>query len=298
MNRSSWLALWTLSIGWGTVGVGTRAAFESDVGSLTVVAGRLTIAAAAVVTIQLFVRGKVIWRREVVRTGAVMAVVGVAAPFVLFNSAYHHASAGFVGLMAALSPLGTAVFAHLLLPGETLNRRRVAGLGVAIIGVAVLMFSGDSGLAVGGRPVLAIAWSLPGVASFSYSTVYAKRHAASLVGFEVLIVQFTVAAVLMLGPMLIVEGLPRLAPAAWGILAYLAIGSTVVPIMLFYWVLQRNSAAQTALVGYIVPLVAVVAGVILLSEQVGAGLIAGGLAIMTGVVIADHGGRRPGVLPA
>ena len=298
MNRASWLALWALSIGWGTVGVATRAAFDHGVGSLTVVAGRLTIAAAAVLTIQLFVRRNFAWRRDVIRTGAVMAMVGVAVPFVLFNSAYHHASAGFVGLMAALSPLGTAVFAHLFLPGETLDRRRLAGLGIAITGVAVLMFSGDSGLAVGGRPALAIAWSLPGVASFSYSTVYAKRHAASLAGFEVLIVQFTCAAALMLGPMLLVEGLPRLDAGAWGILAYLAIGSTVVPIMLFYWVLQRNSAAQTALVGYIVPLVAVVAGVILLSEQVGAGLIAGGVAIMTGVVVADRGGRRAGVLPA
>ena len=298
MNRASWLALWGLSIGWGTVGVATRAAFENGVGSLTVVAGRLTIAAAAVVTIQLVVRRRIGWRAEVVRTGAVMAVVGVAVPFVLFNSAYHHASAGFVGLMAALSPLGTAVFAHFLLPGETLNRRRLAGLGIAITGVAVLLLSGDSGLAVGGRPVSAIAWSLPGVATFSYSTVYAKRHAAFLTGFEVLIVQFTIAAVLMLVPMLAVDGLPRLDARAWGILAYLAIGSTVVPIMLFYWVLQRNSAAQTALVGYIVPIVAVVAGVVLLSERVGAGLIAGGLAIMTGVVIADHGGRRPGVLPA
>lgn len=297
MSRGSWIALWALSIGWGTVGVATRAAFENGVGSLTVVTGRLVIATGVVVIAQVLLSRRMTWDKDLVRTGAVMAVVGVAMPYLMFNNAYHHASAGFVGLMAALTPLGTAVFAHLLIPGERLGRRRLVGLGLAILGVAILLLSGDSGLPTGGAPAVAIAWSVPGVAAFSYSTVYAKRQTASLAGFDVLVVQFAVAATLMLVPTLLVEGPPRLDGESWGLLIYLAIGSTVVPLMLFYWVLERNTAAQTALVGFIVPLVAVIAGIVLLSEELGAGLLLGGAAIITGVIVADRSGRDTTTVP-
>ncbi|HVR33680.1 MAG TPA: DMT family transporter [Acidimicrobiia bacterium] len=298
MNRGSWAALWALSVGWGTVGVATRAALENGVGSLTIVAGRLVIATALVAAAQLFLRRRMSWDPTLVRTGTVMAIVGVAMPYVLFNYAYKYASAGFVGLMAALAPLGTAIFAHFLLPGERIGRRRLFGLSLAIAGVAVLLLAGDSGLAVGGRPSLAIAWSIPGVAAFSFSTVYAKRQTASLAGFDVLVVQFAVATALMLAPTFLMEGVPRLDAESWWLLVYLAIGSTVVPLMLFYWVLQRNTAAQTALVGFIVPLVAVIAGVVLMSEKVGTGLILGGAAIITGVIVADRSGRDATTVPA
>jgi len=296
VNRGSWIALWVLSLGWGTVGVATRSAFQRGVDPLTVVSGRLVIAACLVVLAQVVLRRRIRIERPVLRTGAVMAVTGIAMPFLLFNIAYQHASAGFVGLMAALSPLGTAAFAHVLLPDEPLTRQRLIGLVLGIAGVAILLLSGDSGLAIGGDGVRAVAWSLPGIAAFSFSTVYAKRQSASLAGFDVMVIQFTIAAVLMVIPMLVFEGPPRLDGVSWALLIYLAVGSTVVPLMLFYWVLERNSAGQAALVGFLVPVVAVVAGVILLGERAGPGLVAGGLAIICGVLIADRGGctgRRP-----
>jgi drug/metabolite transporter (DMT)-like permease len=296
VRRTSWIALWVLSVGWGTVGVATRAAFERGVGTLTVVGGRLLIASVVVLVVQLVARRNLAWRGPEARTGVVMAVVGVAMPFVFFNVAYQHASAGFVGLMAALTPLGTAIFAHRMIPGEALTRRRMLGMGIAIAGVAVLLLSGESGLVSGGRPHVAVAWSIPGVAAFSFSTVYAKRRSVNL-GIDVLAVQFTTAAALIIGPMIIREGLPDLDLGSWGLLAYLAIGSTVLPVLLFYWVLQRNSAAQTALVGYMVPLVAVLAGIVILSERAGAGLVAGGLAIILGVTVADRGGGPRRALP-
>ena len=246
------------------------------------------IAAGIVILAQLVVRGRLTFKGPVLRTGVVMGVTAVAVPFLLFNAAYHHASAGFVGLMAALSPLGTAVFAHILLPNERLDRRRLTGLVLALAGVGILLLSGDSGLPSGGNALRAVAWSMPGIAAFSFSTVFAKRQSASLAGFEVLTVQFTTAALLTVVPMLLLEGPPRLDAASWGLLTYLAVACTVVPLLLFYWVLERNAAGQVALVGYLVPIVAVVAGVVLLDEQVGPGLAFGGIAIIAGVLIADR----------
>jgi drug/metabolite transporter (DMT)-like permease len=298
MKRTSWLALGVLSLGWGTRGVATRAAFEHDVTTVTVVAVRLAIAAAIVFVAQTVRRRKMQWSKPLIRAGMVMGITNITMPFWLFSAAFQYASAGFVGLMAALTPLGTAVFAHLLLPAEALTKRKAVGLALGIVGVAVLLASGDSGLVSGGRPLLAVAWSLPGVAAFSFSTAYAKREAASIVGLDILVIQLSVGAVLTVVPMLVLEGVPRVGGTAWALLTYLAVASTVVPLLLFYWVLVRSTAGQTALVGYLVPVVSVVAGVVLLGERVEPGLLVGGVAILTGVLIADREHRIVAIRPA
>lgn len=288
MNNRAWLALIALSLGWGTRGVATRYAFGHGVDTLTLVGVRLAIAAAIILSVQAVVSKGLRFNRSVVSVGAVLAVTNVVGPFWLFTAAYYHASAGFVGLMAALTPLGTALFAHFMLPDEPLTKGKAAGLALGIVGVGILIASGDSGLAVGGNPLLAVLWASPAVASFSFSTVYGKRHESVMSGLGVVTVQIGLGAIIAIIPMLVVQGLPSLGREAWGALGYLAVFCTIAPLMLFYWVLVRSSAGQVALSGYLVPLVSVVAGVVLLSETVTMGIVLGGAAILAGVVIADR----------
>jgi len=288
VNSRLWIALIALSLGWGTRGVATRLAFDHGVETLTLVSVRLAIATVLIVAIQGLVAKRFSVDRHVMTIGAILAVTNVVAPFWLFTAAFHHASAGFVGLMAALIPLGTALFAHFMLPDEPLSRAKTIGLVLGIVGVAILVASGDSGLTVGGNPALAAAWAVPGVASFSFSTVFGKRHEASMRGLSVVTVQIGLGAVIAVFPMLIFEGVPNLGMGAWTLLGYLAVFSTIVPLVLFYWVLVRSSAGQVALSGYLVPLVSVIAGVVILDETVGPGILLGGMAILGGVVLADR----------
>jgi drug/metabolite transporter (DMT)-like permease len=293
MKGSSWVLLGVLSLGWGTRGVATRAALIEGVGPLQLVAIRLFIAAALVVGVQASIGRGFRFGRRLIGIGAVMAITNVLIPFWCFTIAYQFGSAGFVGLMAALTPLGTAVFAHFLVRDEPLTLGKVAGLMLALVGVAILLLSGDSGLADGGDPVLAVFWSLPAVASFSFSTVFAKREAASIRGTDILVVQFSTAAILISIPMLAGDtGLPA-GLSAWLLLAYLAVGCTVIPLFMFYRVLVKSTAGQTALAGYLVPLVSVVAGVVLLGERITTGLLVGGVTILVGIVAAERVGFRP-----
>ena len=79
-----------------------------------------------------------------------MAVTNLVIPYLLFTLAYAEASAGFVGLFAALIPMATAVFANAMLPNEPMTRWKLIGLSIGFAGVAALLASGDSGLASGG----------------------------------------------------------------------------------------------------------------------------------------------------
>jgi drug/metabolite transporter (DMT)-like permease len=229
-----------------------------------------------------------------------MGVTNLAVPFVLFTLAYQYASAGFVGLLVALIPIGTAVGAHYLLPDEPLHLAKIVGLTASLVGVGVLVFSGDSGLASGGRPLVAAALSLGAVAAASFAGVYAKRHVGSYSPIELTGMQFGTGAALLLVAMLVAEGVPP-AISAWGwvLVVYMAVFGSVMPYTLFYWLLGEVTATKASLIGYIVPLVALAAGALLLDERIQIGIVLGGMLILGGVILTDRSERTPRpVVPA
>lgn len=294
MTRSALFAFVVAAVGWGTGGIATRAAFGEDVGGWTLVTMRIVIAALLVAGL-LLVRGVRGIDRRNLQVGAVMGVLNLTFPFVVFTFAFNNASAGFVGLFAALIPLATAIYAHFMLRDEPLTRSKVIGLSVGFAGVLVLLASGDTGLGDAGRPMFAAALSIAGVATIGYAGAYARRHAGEYDATTVTGVQFVVGALLLIPVMLAIEGLPNdLSDLGWSLIVYMAIASTFMPFLIFYVLLRTISATSVSLIGYLVPLVALVGGILILDEQLEPGIAIGGLLIFTGMLVTDRAGRLAG----
>ena len=134
----------------------------------------------------------------------------MAVPFALFTTAYQYASAGFVGLLAALMPLATAIVAHYTVHDEPLTAPKLLGMLVALAGVVLLFASGDSGLDEGGRPELAIALGLGAVVAVGVSSAYARRRRPGLKFTPVPLTgtQFLIGGVVLIPFMLVLEGGP------------------------------------------------------------------------------------------
>lgn len=293
LMRRVWLALIVSSLGWGTAGVATRAVLDDGVGPLALATYRSLIAAAVVVVFLVvsragFPRSKTAWK-----VGLLMAVTNLAVPYILSNIALQHASAGFLGLTTALIPLLTAIVAHFALADERLDALKVLGLVVGLGGVAVLLTSGDSGLVGGGRPVLAGVLALVSVLSISVGGVYAKHHSGGYGSLEVTGVHFVVGTILIAIATLIGEGVPpAVSGHSWLLLGYMGVFATVVPFILYYWMLRSVSATFASIAGYLIPPIAVVAGMVFLDERLQRGLVVGGALILLGVVITDRAERR------
>jgi drug/metabolite transporter (DMT)-like permease len=291
MRFSHWIWIIVAAVGWGTGGIATRAAFGEGVGAWTMVAVRTSIAAVLVLIVLLIQRSP-LPSRQVVWYGTVQAVFNLAIPYVLFTFAYANASAGFVGLLAALIPLATAVFANFMLPDEPLTVAKLVALFVAFTGVAALLLSGDSGLAEGGRPFVAVGLGLTAVASIGYAGTFAKRHAGQYDPVMLTGLQFGLAAVVLVLAMLAIEGVPTDVTArGWGLLVFMSVSATFMPFLLYFWLLQYISATDASLIGYLVPFVALVGGILLLGEQLQGGIVIGGVLVFTGMVMADRAGR-------
>lgn len=288
-----WAAIAAAALAWGTNGVATRAALGDGVPPIALVAIRAVLATAILYAL-LRLRGRTAPSDLATWSGGlVQGVFQLSIPFVLFTLAYENASAGFVGLLVALIPLGTALLAHFLLPDEPLHLAKVAGLAVAFAGVAFLLLSGDSGLDEGGKPLLAAALALGSVISISFAGVYAKGRATEFDAMELTFMQFAIGIVLIGSTMLIAEGLPG-AISVWGwmLIIYMTVVGSVVPFLLFFWLLQQVSATKASLVGYVVPLISLIAGIVLLDEKLQLGIAVGGVLILAGVVLTDRAERR------
>ena len=73
----------------------------------------------------------------------------------------------------------------------------------------------------------------------------------------------------------------------WASLLYLGVIGTFVPVVLYYWLIQNVTVAYSAIIGYITPFIGVVMAWLVLDEEIGWGILAGGGLILAGVVVAD-----------
>ncbi len=298
MQLRIWAALIGAAVAWGTTGVATRAALTAGVPPIGMAAIRALLASVLLYGLLLARRTPPSRDRERWHTGVVAAAFQLATPFVLFTVAYQYASAGFVGLIVALIPLGTAIVAHYLLPDEPLHRAKVIGLLVAFAGVALLLLSGDSGLGEGGRPLLAAILSIGAVLSISGASVYTKSRPGTYEPMELTWMQFTMGAVLIVAVMLPTEGIPTgISTWGWTLIAYLTVVGSVVPFLLYYWLLRHVSATMASLVGYVVPLIALFSGMLLLDERLELGIGIGGVLILAGVVLTNRAESRSPTVP-
>ncbi|MFV1999912.1 MAG: DMT family transporter [Acidimicrobiia bacterium] len=292
MRASQWTWIVVAAIGWGSGGLATRAAFEEGVGAWTMVAVRAVIAALLVLVV-LIARRCSFPTKAVLWYGFVQAVFGLSIPYVLFTFAYNEASAGFVGLLTALIPLATAVFATFMLPDEPLTKAKLFALFIAFTGVTALMLSGDSGLSEGGRPLLAVGLGLTSVATIGYAGSFAKRYAGSYDPVMLTGLQFAISAIWLVAAMVIIEGLPTdVSGKGWALIFEMGIFASFMPFVVFFWLLQSITVTDASLVGYLVPFVTLIGGIVLLGEELQAGIIVGGILVFTGMVMADRAGRK------
>ena len=223
---------------------------------LLAVAGPRTVAA---------MRGRVV---AFFLLGALFAAI----PFTFISYATVTLPAGFTSLLAAATPLFTAVIAAAFM-GQRITPRVSAGLAVGVLAVVVLV--GWSPLEPGITTLLAVAAGLGAPASYAIAGNFVRARLWDVPPLELATGMLTTGALVVL-PVALLTGMPG-TPQLDGLIALIAVGtvSTALAWPLFFRVLRRTTPVAASTVTFIVPAFGVAWSAILLAEPVGAGLIAG-----------------------
>lgn len=287
-NHRVWALVLVISFGWGSSPIAVRIALREGLGPITIASASSLIAAVAVaILVAGLRRGDLLGRLEW-RIGGVLAIISVLLPYLSRNVALQNASAGFVTLLSTLIPLVTAVAAHFMLADERLKVVTVVGLLLGLGGVGVLVLGGDSGITEGGSPPVAGLFGLLSVVSVSFAAVYAKRYAGRYSVLGVTGIQLALGSVGLALLAFLIEGVPEgPSPTGGFSLAYVGLMGNFVPLALYFFLIRHVTVTYSTVIGYVVPFVAVFAGVLILDEQIQPGIAIGGTLVLLGVVVTD-----------
>jgi len=229
-------------------------------------------------------RGWQWWRHFVV-----VALVGSAMPFTLLAWSEEHVSSALTAVLNASTPLFAALFAAVLV-GDRLRKAQAAGLILGFLGVAVavgLAASDLTGAALG--PELA---AVAAGAGYGLAFAYMRRHLTTIPPVVAAAGQL-VAASLLLAPVALVTSVRQgVHPTPTRVAAIVLLGvlGTGVAYVLSYRLIADVGPTRASLVTYLIPIVAVIVGILFLDETFSFRLLLGGGLTVAGIALLNLGG--------
>jgi drug/metabolite transporter (DMT)-like permease len=269
---------------WGSAFLFTKIAVAA-LPMATIVTARLGIAALILVPLALALVVRLPHGRRLWLYFLLIAFVGNLLPFSLITWGQRAIDSGLAGILMAVMPLVTLALAHLFVPGERLNAYRVGGFLFGFAGVVVLI-GPEALLTIGGEqgallPMVAV---LGGALCYGVSSILARLRPASDALSSAAAV--TLLAALMSLPAGVDAGaveLSALSLPVIGALLFLGVLSTALAMIVYFRLIQSAGPSFTSQLNYLIPLWAVLIGVVFLGEQptlvhlLGLGLILGGI---------------------
>jgi drug/metabolite transporter (DMT)-like permease len=250
---------------------------------------RFALAAALLLAVMAALRLSLPRGREL--TGALLyGAVNFGAAFALAYYALVELHAGLAQTVLALVPLATLLLA-VLQRQERLRGAAVVGAVVALAGIGVM----SRAPLREDIPLLSLLAALGTALCFAQATVIVRRF-PQLHPVTMNAVAMTTGAALLLATSLIAGetiALPRQA-STWLAVGYLVALGSVVVFVLYLVVLKHWTASRAAYAFVLMPFVTVLLSAWLDKEPVGAGLLLGGLLVLTGVYV---GALRPARVP-
>ncbi len=252
---------------------------------LQITLGRVAVGAAALLLVLLARRERLPRGRRTWGHLAMAAVLNNVIPFTLFGYAEQRIPSALAGICNASAPLFAALVAFAMLPDERLTRRRALGLVTGFAGVFVVLgaWTGLDGHDLTGA-LLALAGGMCYGIGFPYTRRFLTttgQSSLSLAAGQLLCA--TALLAVLTSPL-------TSAPVHWPvtpILCVLLLGAlgTGIAYLLNYGIIAAAGATIATTVGYLMPLVAVVAGILVMGERltwnepVGAVIVVGGAAL-------------------
>jgi drug/metabolite transporter (DMT)-like permease len=257
------------------------------VAPLWIVAARCAIG-AAVLLVMLRVRGTALPRGATVwRDLTVLAALGNAIPWGLMAWATQFLPSGLVSVVNALAPTSTLVIA-IAVGLERASLRRFAGLVLALVGTGVAV---SSNLGVPGTVVAALAVVAATVA-YGFGTVHAKRHVSgNHPPLAIATGQVLMAAVLSVPVAAVTSPFPDVGAITPGItvsLVSLGVLGTGLAFLTFYTLIENVGATSAIMVTYLIPVVALLAGAVVLGEPLTLVIVAGTALTIGGIWLAQR----------
>jgi drug/metabolite transporter (DMT)-like permease len=292
MTSSEWAMLLVLSVLWGVsfffVGVAVK-----ELPPLTIVVLRIGLAAAMLYAAMRLLGLDLPRDRHIWTAFFGMGLLNNAIPFCLIVWGQTRIASGLAAILNATTPLFTVVVAHVLTDDEGMTANRLAGVLIGLVGVVLMV--GPDALDGIGMDVLAQVAVLGAALSYAFAGVFGRRfRRIGVAPIATATGQVTASTALLLPLALLIEQpwtLPLPSLPVWGAILGIATLSTALGYVLYFRILATAGATNLLLVTFLIPVSAIVLGLLVLGERLaprhfaGMAMIGAGLAAIDGRLV-------------
>jgi drug/metabolite transporter (DMT)-like permease len=285
--------LGTLALMWGSSYLFIKIGVET-LPPLSLVLLRVIVGCAILVVVVAATRTPLPRDPRTIAHLGVLGAVNIAVPFWLIGWAEQHIDSGLAGILQSTSPFFTLVIAAAFIHDERITGGRLAGIGLGFVGILVLSAENiaDLGSALGAQRLLGELAVVAASLCYAIGNTYARRTLRNARPLVLSLGQVGWAVVLVAIFAVVVDGgvtLPSVPEATFSVVWLGAVGTGFAYIV-FFRLLTGWGPTRASLVAYLLPVVAVILGVVVLGEAVDALFLAGAALIVAGVWVVNRKG--------
>jgi drug/metabolite transporter (DMT)-like permease len=288
VSPRAWLLFVAMSLIWGIPYLFIKVAVDDGVPPLIVAFSRVALGALVLLPVA--------WRtgalggiRPRLRWVAAFALFEIAIPFPLISFGEVHVSSSVTAILIASLPLVVAGITRVVEPQERIDRTRLGGLLLGLAGVVLLV-----GVDVAGsrEELIGALCVLGATLGYSVGPMIIRYRLSECDPRGVSAVALLAGSVL-LAPSLAITPLHETPSAnALASIAVLGVVCSALAFVVFFALIVAAGPTRATVVTYLNPAVAVLLGVVVLGEHLGAASIAGLVLILAGSWVATGGARR------
>jgi drug/metabolite transporter (DMT)-like permease len=288
MTSNEWALLLVLSVLWGGAFFFTGVVLR-ELPPLTVLALRVGLAALVLLGALRVLGLRLPRDAGAWRAFLIMGVINCALPFFLLIWSQTTIPTGLAAILNATTPLSTAIVAHFLTSDEKITANRLAGVLIGFAGVATMI--GPAAFAGWSAGLLAHLAAIGATVSYAFGSVYGRNLKRLGIAPLLSATGQLIVATLVAAPVALIVDRPWLLPMP-GVVTWLAIIafaglSTSLAFVIYFRLLASAGATNIVLVTLLIPVSAILLGVLVLGERLDAREFAGMALIALGLVAID-----------
>lgn len=285
MNIREWGLLIVISIVWGLSFFFIEIALL-ELQPFTLVFYRIGIAAMILIVLVYSSGQRIPFDLQSWKKFFILGLFNNFLPFTLISWGQLHITSSLASILNATTPLITVFLAHYLTRDERMTGNRLAGVIVGIAGVSLLVgpeaLRGMSSHTLGQLAIIGAA------CSYAYGGIYIRelKHVPVLTAISGTLISATLmtfCCVLLFEYPLVMSMQIKTLSSLLG----MSVLGTAIAYILYFKLIRTAGATNTLLVTFLVPITALLLGVLILKESISSLAIIGMLVVFSGLVLVD-----------
>ena len=286
--KSNWFLLILLSAIWGGAFTLNKMALDSFTPEV-IVAGRLISGSVFLVALIYFLYKRFSINLAQVNYYLFMSLVGIVIPFIAIITGQKNIDSAMSGILMATMPISTILLSHLFLDDEKMNKQKFIGFVISFLGVFILIYRDDlfidNSISETFESQLLV---ILGATLYAFAAIYGKKYKItdplSASTGTILFATFFMTIYLIF----IDQSKPSYSNLLLDMnILLLGVLCTAIATVIYFQILQSEGASFISMMNFLIPLWAILFGIIILNDQFSWNYILGLLVILFGIKLAN-----------